>query len=289
MMASKVFGIDVSLYQKGFDFERAASEGVKYVIVKASESTFTDPEFEENYRKAKAAHLGVGAYHYLKADTATDVANAANYLISKCLAGKVFEYPIFVDVEDGTLRRHTKEEVTSYVKEFCNRLENAGYWAGFYTNLDWYRNVLDGRSLAKRYSFWCAYWGSSCPLDDAQMWQFGGSVNQIRPNTVAGVVCDQDYAFVDYPAKIAAKGLNGMKKPSAPKPSPAEDLKVLYPGDRVRMKPDAVVYGSTNRFAPWVYEAVLYVREVAGDRVVVSTQKSGAVTGAVGREYLVKV
>ena len=151
------------------------------------------------------------------------------------------------------------------------------------------RNVLDGRSLAKRYSFWCAYWGSSCPLDDAQMWQFGGSVNQIRPNTVAGVVCDQDYAFVDYPAKIAAKGLNGMKKPSAPKPSPAEDLKVLYPGDRVRMKPDAVVYGSTNRFAPWVYEAVLYVREVAGDRVVVSTQKSGAVTGAVGREYLVKV
>ncbi len=287
-MADKTFGIDVSLYQKGFDFERAASEGVKYVIVKASEAKFVDPEFENNYRKAKAARLKVGAYHYLRATTDLEATNEARFMISKCLAGKVFEYPIFVDAEDGAIKKLSKDKATSLVRTFCDELERAGYWAGFYTNLDWYRNYLDGPGLAKRYSFWFAYWGASCALDDAQMWQFGGSVNHLRPNTVAGVVCDQDYSFVDFPAKIAAKGLNGTAGSSAPVEKPGDSLKVIEVGDRVRLKQGATVYGSTKRFASWVYQAVLYVREIAGNRVVVSTQMTGAVTGAVDRKYLVK-
>ena len=287
-MAEKIFGIDVSLYQKGFDFERAAREGVKYAIVKASEAKFADPEFENNYRRAKAAGLKVGAYHYLKAATETEAVACARFTVSKCLAGKVFEYPIFVDVEDASLRKLSKNKVTSIVRAFCDELEKEGYWAGFYTNLDWYRNYLDGPSLAKRYSFWFAYWGESCVLDDCQMWQFGGSVNAVRQNTVAGVVCDQDYSFVDFPAKIAEKGLNGTKKKPAPS-RPAEDLETLNVGDKVRLKAGAPVYGSAKKFAPWVYEAVLYVREIAGNRVVISTQTSGAVTGAVERKYLIKV
>ena len=287
-MAEKIFGIDVSLYQKGMDFERAAREGVKYAVIKATESKFVDPEFENNYRRAKAAGLGVGAYHYLTATTAAEAVNCADYMIDKCLKGKVFDYPIFVDAEDSALKRLPKEQVTKIVTAFCDRLESAGYWAGFYTNLDWYRNHLDGASLARRYSFWFAYWGESCPLDDAQMWQFGGNVNMIRKNVVAGVVCDQDYCFVDFPKKIAAKGLNGMKKTPVTE-GPSDSMKALDVGDRVRLKSDATVYGSTKRFAPWVYEAVLYVREMSGSRIVVSTQMTGAVTGAVDRKYLVKV
>ncbi len=287
MMKNRIFGIDVSLYQKGLDFERAAAEGVKYAVVKASESKFVDPEFENNYRRAKAAGLKVGAYHYLTATTDLEAVNCARYMIDKCLIGKVFEYPIFVDVEDASLKKLSKAEVTSIVTSFCTELEAEGYWAGFYTNLDWYRNHLDGAALAKRFSFWFAYWGSSCALDDAQMWQFGGNVNVLRPNVVAGFVCDQDYSFVDFPAKIAAKGLNGTKKtPVAPKPS--DSMTALDVGDRVRLKPDAVVYGSSKRFASWVYESVLFVREISGNRVVVSVNKSGDVTGAVDRKYLVK-
>ena len=115
-MAEKIFGIDLSLYQKGFDFERAAREGVKYVIIKGSEGKFADPEFENNYRRAKAAGLKVGAYHYLTATTDAEAVNCARYMVSKCLAGKVFEYPIFVDVEDAAVKKLSKDGATSLVR-----------------------------------------------------------------------------------------------------------------------------------------------------------------------------
>ena len=289
-MENKAFGIDVSLYQRGFDFAKAASEGVTFAVVKASESDFSDPAFADNYEKAKRAGLKVGAYHYLKSTTKEDVRRDAEYLINKCLKGRVFEYPIFVDVEDKPLRRLGKDRLSALVAEFCDTLEDFGYWAGFYTNLDWYMNALNGEALAKRYSFWFAYWGRSCALSLAQMWQFGGSVNMLRDNKIAGVVCDQDFALVDFPAKIAAKGLNGMKRPGTkPAESPAEHLVTISVGDRVRIKQGAPVYGSKEHFAPWVYDSTLYVREVSGSRVVVSTKTTGAVTGAVDRKYLVKV
>ena len=44
------------------------------------------------------------------------------------------------------------------------------------------------------------------------MWQFGGETNKIRTNKVAGVTCDQNYAYKDYPAIIKNAGLNGFHK-----------------------------------------------------------------------------
>lgn len=63
----------------------------------------------------------------------------------------------------------------------------------------------------------------------------------------------------------------------------------LAVGDRVTMDKTATVYGTTRKFSSWVYSAKLYVREIDGNRVVVSTLKSGAVTGAVDKKYLTKV
>lgn len=59
-------------------------------------------------------------------------------------------------------------------------------------------------------------------------------------------------------------------------------------GDKVKMKNGAPNYGQTVKFADWVYKSVLYVREIKGSRIVVSTQKTGAVTGAVDKKYLTK-
>lgn len=63
----------------------------------------------------------------------------------------------------------------------------------------------------------------------------------------------------------------------------------LTVGDQVKMDAAATVYGTTRKFSSWVYAAKLYVREIDGDRIVVSTLKSGAVTGAVNQKYLTKV
>lgn len=63
----------------------------------------------------------------------------------------------------------------------------------------------------------------------------------------------------------------------------------LTVGDRVTMDKAATVYGTTRKFSSWVYSAKLYVREIDGNRVVVSTLKSGAVTGAADKKHLTKV
>ena len=280
----RTFGIDVSRWQGDFDFARAVSEGVGYVIIKgggADGGLYRDPKFEDNYKKAKDAGLPVGAYFFGAARNADAARNEAKYFAS-LLSGKEFLYPVFYDVEADSMPKG-KAELTSVVRTFCEEMEKAGFWCGFYTNYDWYLNRLDGASLAERFSYWCAAWMKECPVDCCQMWQFGGSVNLLRPNTVAGVVCDQDYSFRDFPTMIRAKGLNGTKQSS----SDADGS--LKCGDRVKMDKDATVYGTNVKFAPFVYDSVLYVREISGDRVVVSTVKTGPVTGAVEKKYLVKV
>ena len=63
----------------------------------------------------------------------------------------------------------------------------------------------------------------------------------------------------------------------------------LKVGDMVRLEPEATVYGKATKFSGWVYNTDLYVRQISGDRIVISTLKTGAVTGAVDVKYLVKV
>ena len=62
----------------------------------------------------------------------------------------------------------------------------------------------------------------------------------------------------------------------------------LKVGDTVCITSNAVVYGRTTKFASWVYNSVLYVRAINGDKITVSTLKSGAITGSVDRKYIVK-
>lgn len=63
----------------------------------------------------------------------------------------------------------------------------------------------------------------------------------------------------------------------------------LAVGDKVKLASYAPVYGSSTKFSSWVYSSTLYVREISGNRIVISTQKTGAITGAVDKKYLTKI
>lgn len=55
------------------------------------------------------------------------------------------------------------------------------------------------------------------------------------------------------------------------------------------MHEDAMVYGKPYNFQDFVYKSVLYVRQIDGDRIVISTEAKGAITGAVHKKYLTKI
>ena len=59
-------------------------------------------------------------------------------------------------------------------------------------------------------------------------------------------------------------------------------------GDKVKLSADAVYYNGQSMPA-WVKHSEMYVREINGDRVVISTVPTGAITGAVHKKYLTRI
>lgn len=59
-------------------------------------------------------------------------------------------------------------------------------------------------------------------------------------------------------------------------------------GDVVRIASNATIYNSRKKFSPWVYYTDLFIRDINENRIVISTEKTGAVTGAVHRKYIIK-
>ena len=211
---SKIFGIDISTWQKGYPYKTASVQGVKFAIIRAGFGTTKDNQFETHYKNAKKQGWGVGAYWYTYAKNTTQAKAEAKAFL-KAIKGKKFEYPVYLDVEDSSIKSIGKTALNNIIKEFGTEIEKAGYYFGVYTNVDWYRNKISGASLNKKYDWWVACWTSSKPSGiNAGLWQFGGSSNAIRSPRIGGVVTDQDYAFKDYPGIMKQLGKNGYGKTS---------------------------------------------------------------------------
>ena len=218
MSEIKRFGIDVSHWQGDFDFVRAKSkEGVEFAILKAGggdAGLYKDSKFEANYKKCEDCGLPKGAYFYGNAKSTAEAKKEAEYFIS-ILKGKRYEYPVFYDVEGKMITDNDRATLTEIVKAFCSTMESAGYWVGIYSSESFFNSEMNDGELT-RYSHWVARWGKSKPAPssgaETQIWQFGGETNLIRSNKINGQTCDQDYCYVDYPAKIKAAGLNGYSK-----------------------------------------------------------------------------
>ena len=284
----KKFGIDISHWQGNFDFNKAIKEGVEFVIIKGGggdDGLYTDSKFNRNYNEAKAKGLPVGAYWFSKALTVAESEREAEYFYNNVIKGKQFELPVYMDVEHAAMLKLGRRTLTNIVKAFCEKMEAFGCWVGIYSTPYAFRAYMIDEELTK-YAHWVAQWAKECTYSHTEclgMWQFGGETNLIRSNKIAGVTCDQNYMLVDYPALIKAAGLNGFAKTATEQAKPANNINV---GDKVKISTDATVYGTNNKFAPFVYETTLYVRDIDGDRVVISTQPTGAVTGAVHKKFI---
>lgn len=226
----KKFGIDISRWQGDFDMQRAKAEGVEFVIVKGGggdSGLYVDRQFATNYANAKKLGLPVGCYWFSKALSKAQAVQEANYFHEQCLKGRQFDLPVYMDVENKAMLALGKRALTDIVKAFVDTLTAKGWLVGAYSSKTMFANYMYDDELTA-YPHWIAQWWTSCTYPgEYGMWQFGGETNQIRSNKVAGVVCDQDYMLVDYPAMIKSRGLNGYKKAEVSKTATIKDLVAL--------------------------------------------------------------
>ena len=211
-------GIDVSKYQGSIDFNKVKAQGYTFVIIKAGYgkySTQVDPYFEENYKRAKAAGLNVGAYWFGYATTVADAKKEANVCM-QAIKGKKFEYPIYYDMETDTTSNHYPFSTgivncSAMVEAFCDLLEKSGYFAGLYIS----RSPLQAYitpAVANRYALWVADYNDKCYYNGSfGIWQYSekGRVSGINANV------DMDISYIDYATIIKNKGLNGFSKTAA--------------------------------------------------------------------------
>lgn len=221
-------GIDVSHWQGDIDFEQVKKGGIDFVIIKAGEWNHTDPKFEENYERAKAAGLHIGFYWFCDGETLDQISMEADSCI-EALEGKQFDFPIYIDLENAKQYNLGKAFCSDAVRTFCDKLEKAGYYTGLYTATSWLNNVIDDY-VKNTYTLWVADWRGYCGYNgEYGMWQYGAGyvpgINGVTdlnivdfgietdyPGSVVENGVDLDYSYEDYPSLIVSKGLNNYPK-----------------------------------------------------------------------------
>lgn len=200
-----VTGIDISRHTGRVDFHRAAKDDIHFVYMKATEgASHIDPLFEANYRKASAAGLPVGAYHFFR--FRSDGKEQARLFLDR-LKGKSMHLPHVVDVEawgNDRGEHAVRKKVVANLQAFITEVERAtGKRPLIYTNGDGYRNYIRGHF--DRHGLWICAFREPLDIPGWILWQHshGG-----RFDWAEGVVDINTFQgnMSDWEAWLAKKG-----------------------------------------------------------------------------------
>lgn len=210
---NKIFckkGIDVSHHNGDINWQAVKNSGIDFAIIRTSYGwekwdKQTDKKLKANIDGAKAVGMPIGAYHYSYATTPQEALKEAEFFIDR-LKWTQWEYPVFFDFEDKCQEKLNNSQKNDIILTFLQKLQEAGYYTGYYTFLNWQKNCLDMKRLGG-YQLWIAHWsakcGCSCPYG---IWQY---TSNGRVPGINGRV-DMDYCYVDYPSIIKNMHLNGF-------------------------------------------------------------------------------
>lgn len=200
--------IDISKYQPNVDYEKLKNEvdGVIIRVVSTNKNgIYIDPLFEKHYRGCVAAGIPVGVYFYSYATIKQRVDSEIN-LVFNAIKGKTISLPVIIDVEDNSQKTIGKQALTDIVIHALERIENAGYYAMYYSYKNFYDKYLDKERL-KAYDFWLAWYTNTYPTGyKFGMWQYtsAGKLAGINGNV------DISNVYKDYETIIKNAGLNNL-------------------------------------------------------------------------------
>jgi GH25 family lysozyme M1 (1,4-beta-N-acetylmuramidase) len=118
--ASYLSGIDVSHYQGAIDWEKVASADITFVSIKATEgSSYTDPDFEYNWKASLRAGIVRTAYHF--AHPSISASDQAVYFVDAVIAAGGYDnnatMQLMLDLEDAD--KQSPAVVWAWVQAFA--------------------------------------------------------------------------------------------------------------------------------------------------------------------------
>lgn len=158
-------GLDVSSHQGAIDWTAVAESDIDYVILRAGYrgygdgSIHEDETFASNIAAAAEAGLKIGVYFFSQA-LSPEEAEAEAHTVLSLIKDFRIDYPVYFDwepVSDENARTATisATDLTACAKRFCQTIEEAGYRAGVYFNLNMAQHHYLLYEL-KDYAFWLA-------------------------------------------------------------------------------------------------------------------------------------
>ena len=284
---STVRGIDVSVYQGNIDFFAVKRSGIGAVYIRAGAgNSYTDGNFEQNYRNAGAAGLKIGFYYYVTAMNEEEAAAQAEKFAA-LIKGKKYEMRPAMDYESfsGLGREAVNNIGIAFLKEI-ERL--TGVRPAVYSDSYRTRNLWDARF--GKYPLWVADYDGGENPPDSPVWRAWAGFQYSDRGRIEGI---PDYVDLDYfTAEIMLSG----KTPERPESGVYYSVKrgdtlwgiARKPGSKVEkivaannIKNPDLIYAGEVFLIPEKTDAGVYYTVRAGDTLWGIAQRFGSSVSAV--------
>lgn len=181
---AQTLGFDVSFWQDNnstpqmVDFEKAVENGIRYVFIKASQSTWLDQDFVLNWASAKRAGLLRGAYHYFTWDKLPDEQAA---FFAGVLKNDPGELPPVLDFECRPGAPSDQTRSAMYARMFLERVKrelNMKRMPILYTSPGYWREFGTPETYWREYPLWVAHYTNApapmlpAPWQKYEFWQY---------------------------------------------------------------------------------------------------------------------
>ncbi|MEU6171274.1 GH25 family lysozyme [Streptantibioticus parmotrematis] len=151
--ATLTSGMDVSAYQGSVDWTTAWNNGARFAYVKATESTtYTNPDFTQQYDGSYDVGMIRGAYHFATPDTSGGAAQA-DYFVSHGggWSGDGKTLPPMLDIEYNPYGAEcyglSQSGMVDWISAFVNEVHaRTSRWATIYTTTDWWTTCTGNSS-----------------------------------------------------------------------------------------------------------------------------------------------
>ncbi|MEA2348368.1 MAG: lysozyme [Thermoleophilaceae bacterium] len=212
-------GVNVSSAQGTIDWSQVAGSDIRFALVRASDGSQADPDFQRNYDDARANGLRAGAYHRIEPQPGSSSARDAQaqkeakvFVAAVGKRSKPGDIIPTVDVEPpfGGL---TEPQVVQYVALWTSEVEKAlGVKAMIYTDADEWRQYAgdSGAAAADGHPLWIADLENAPPALPAGNWGGRGWAfwQRIEREDIPGIhtIVDVNVFGLKKPGPVLLKG-----------------------------------------------------------------------------------